>query len=90
MLPLRALRERLEKEKEMKDELISQLRKELVASREEQEQLFRAKFEMTRELRRELEASKVETSYQKRQAEEAFQVRRPACFSKRMMHTDIQ
>lgn len=46
---------------------------ELAASREEQDQLFREKFEMTRELRRELEASKAETSYQLRQAEEAFQ-----------------
>ncbi|CAK9013468.1 Hypothetical protein (Fragment) [Durusdinium trenchii] len=86
LLPLTVAREHLQQEKEMKDQTIAALRKELASSREEQEKLFRERFEMTRELRRELQAAKAETSYQQQVAEEAVQ----AQYRERKLKEDLE
>ncbi|CAL1127040.1 unnamed protein product [Cladocopium goreaui] len=73
ILPIKAERDRLQSEKQMKDRIIDDLRKELASSRDEQDKLFREKFEMARDLRRQLQAEKAAASYQQQMAEEALQ-----------------
>ncbi|CAJ1411512.1 unnamed protein product [Effrenium voratum] len=86
VLPLTTARDRLQQEKEAKEQIIHDLRQELASARDEQEKLFREKFDLARELRRELEAAKSEASFQQKLATEATE----AQFRERKLKEDLE